>query len=155
MELYRIAHEHYATDLSGTGARLYGGRWNSEGTAALYTASTRALALLETLVHTPLHVLKQKKFLLVTLQLPDETTVEKIDLRKLPSGWDVWDLKQHTQQLGDRFLQHNKKLLLQVPSVLVPEEFNYVLNPSHPHMSRLKVLQQRPLLWNERFFRAV
>lgn len=155
MELYRIAHERFVADLSGTGARLYGGRWNSEGQAAVYTASSRALALLETLVHTPLHLLQHQKFVLVTLKIPEPATIEKIDRANLPTGWNLWDYKQHTQRIGDGFLNTRKKLLLQVPSVLVPEEVNYVLNPAHPAMQQVRVLHQRPMSWDSRLLHSI
>ena len=150
MELYRIAHEKFVADLSGTGARLYGGRWNSEGQAAVYTASSRSLAVLETLVHTPLHLLQQMQFVLLTLKIPDAATIEKVDPSSLPPGWELWNYKQHTQRIGDTFLNNRKKLLLQVPSVVVPEEVNVVLNPAHPSMSQVRVLQQRPVRWDSR-----
>ena len=69
MEIYRIAQQLYAEDISGNGAKLYGGRWNSEGLTALYTSFSRSLALLETLAHTPAKMLQQRAQLLLQLML--------------------------------------------------------------------------------------
>ena len=150
MEVYRIAQEKYATDLSGNGARLYGGRWNSEGVFALYTSSSRSLALLETLAHTSAALLEVKTYLLVTLSIPASLKPEIIALDKLPKGWDSRDQLTGTQQTGDLFMQKQKSLLLAVPSVLMPEEWNYVLNPLHPDMRKLKITHQRRMRFDQR-----
>ncbi len=155
MEVYRITQEKFAADLTGNGARLYGGRWNSEGQNALYTASSRALALLETLAHTPIQILKEKKYKVVTLSVPDDALVEVIQLKKLKPDWDAWDLLYYTQKLGDLFLKKRDYLLLQVPSILVHEEMNYVLNPLHPFMKEVKIIFERDLKFNERLLKAV
>jgi len=123
MELFRIAKEKFATDLSGNGARLYGGRWNSEGVFAVYTSSTRALALLETLAHTPAKMLEVQSYLLITLS---------------------------ARTTGDQFLRDKKELLIAVPSVLVPEEFNYVINPLHAVMKRIKITHKRKIQFDKR-----
>ncbi len=150
MEVYRIAQEKYATDLSGNGAKLYGGRWNSEGIFALYTSSSRSLALLETLAHTNAALLAEKIYLLVTLSIPTSLKPEIIALDKLPRDWDSRDQLTGTQRAGDLFLQKQKSLLLAVPSVLMPEEFNYVLNPLHPDMRKLKITHQRRMRFDKR-----
>ncbi|MBK6828320.1 MAG: RES family NAD+ phosphorylase [Chitinophagaceae bacterium] len=150
MEVYRIAQEKYATDLSGNGAKLYGGRWNSEGIFALYTSSSRSLALLATLAHTNAALLAEKIYLLVTLSIPTSLKPEIIALDKLPSDWDSRDQLTGTQRAGDLFLQKQKSLLLAVPSVLMPEEFNYVLNPLHPDMRKLKITHQRRMRFDKR-----
>jgi RES domain-containing protein len=150
MEVYRIAQEKYATDLSGNGAKLYGGRWNSEGIVALYTSSSRSLALLETLAHTNAALLAEKIYLLVTLSVPASLKPEIIALDKLPRDWDSRDQLTGTQRAGDLFLQKQKSLLLAVPSVLMPEEFNYVLNPLHPDMRKLKITHQRRMRFDKR-----
>jgi RES domain-containing protein len=155
MEVYRITQEKYAADMTGNGARLYGGRWNSEGQYALYTASSRALALLEILAHTPIHILKEKKYKVVTLSIPDNARIEIIHLKKLKADWDAWDLMYYTQKMGDAFLRKSDSLLLQVPSVLVPEEMNYMLNPLHPLIKEVQIAFERDLKFNERLLKAV
>jgi RES domain-containing protein len=149
MELYRIAQEKYADDLSGNGARLFGGRWNSEGNYALYTSSTRALALLETLAHTPAKLLQTKVYRLVTLQV-SEVLIQGLDSKKLPAGWDAIEIRPFTQKTGDQFLLAKKNLLLAVPSVLLPEELNYVINPLHTDFKKVKIVNQRRIHFDKR-----
>ena len=150
MELYRIAQEKYADDLSGNGARLFGGRWNSEGYYALYTSTTRSLALLETLAHTPAKLLQSKNYILVTLQLPDATASFRMDSKKQPQGWDATEISLFTQKTGNVFLQAKNALLLQVPSVLIPEEMNVVVNPLHPDFRKIKIIHRRRISFDNR-----
>ena len=150
MELFRITQEKYADDLSGNGARLYGGRWNSEGLFAVYTSSTRALALLETLAHTPAKMLNEKIYLLITLSIPDSIQPEILDTNKLAAGWDAPDARSLTKKLGDNFLRSKKGLLLLVPSVLIAEENNYIMNPLHMDMKKLKLVNKRRINFDAR-----
>ena len=150
MELYRITQEKYTNDLSGNGARIYGGRWNSEGLFAVYTSSSRALALLETLAHTPAKFLSDKKYILVTLSLPDTIKSEEIDRTKLSTGWDAPDTRPLTKKLGDKYLRSKTSLLLVVPSVLIPEENNYLLNPLHSDLKKIKLINKRRIDFDAR-----
>ena len=150
MELYRITQEQFAEDLSGNGSRLFGGRWNSEGYFALYTSSTRSMALLETLAHTPAKMLDVKNYQLVTLSVPDSAGTEEILLSSLPKFWNAPDTRSFTKKMGDKFLNEKSKLLLQVPSVLIPEEVNYVLNPLHKDMNKVKIIHSRKIYFDKR-----
>jgi RES domain-containing protein len=150
MEVYRITLARYAADLSGNGARLYGGRWNSEGNFALYTSSSRSLALLETLAHTPAKLLQVKEFVLLTLFVPDAMNIVQIDYKKLPAEWDDTEIKLFTQKTGDDFLAAQKGLVLKVPSVLVPEETNFLLNPLHTEYRKVKIVYQRRIHFDKR-----
>lgn len=150
MELFRIAQEKYAEDLSGNGARLYGGRWNSEGLFAVYTSSSRSLALLETLAHTPAKMLYSKTYLLITIQVPDTLKPNRIELENLPAGWDAPDTRPVTKKSGDHFLRSKQGLLLAVPSILMPEENNFVLNPLHSDMRKVRIVHKRKILFDQR-----
>ena len=151
MELFRIAQEQFADDLTGNGSRLFGGRWNSEGIFALYASSSRSLALLETLAHTPAKMLGTKNYQLITLRVPDMTTTEQILFTNLPLGWDAPDTRLYTQKLGDKFFQGNSTLMLAVPSVLMHEDVNYVLNPLHADMRKVKIVNKRRIYFDRRF----
>jgi RES domain-containing protein len=128
----------------GEGARLYGGRWNSPGVRAVYTSGARSLALLETLVHLD-----------TAAPLPDfsfvaiEIAPEDIATLPLNTAVDVRDLSK-TRRLGDRWLRSAKELALAVPSVLIPEEFNYLLNPLHPRFPTLRRLPSTPFRLDQR-----
>lgn len=155
MELYRIAQEKYADDLSGNGAKLFGGRWNSEGLFALYTSSSRSLALLETLAHTPAKMLDLKVYMLITLSLPDNTRLETLDKSKLSPGWDAPDTRLITKRIGDEFLKRKGSLLLAVPSVLMPEENNYLVNVLHADMKKMKIIFKRRIYFDARLTKGL
>ena len=150
MELYRITQEQFSDDLSGNGSRLFGGRWNSEGFFALYTSVTRSMALLETLAHTPAKMLDSKKYQLITLAVPDIIIPEEILLSSLPDSWDAPDTRSFTKRIGDKFLTDEISLLLSVPCVLMPEEINYVLNPLHKDMRKVKIVHKRRIYFDKR-----
>lgn len=150
MQIFRIAQEVFASDLSGKGAWLNGGRWNSEGRFALYASESRALALLETLAHTPAKMLTIKTYHLMTLELPNTITPEQISPGILAAGWNAPDMYTETVMMGDLFLKRKKSLLLKVPSVMMPEEWNYLLNPLHPEMEYVKIVQRRKINFDKR-----
>lgn len=148
MEVYRITQEKFAEDLSGNGSRLFGGRWNSEGFFALYSSATRSMALLETLAHAPAKMLDTKNYQLITLSVPDSIVPKEILVSALPKSWDAADTRSFTKRLGDKFLIDKISLLLAVPCVLIPEEINYVLNPLHKDMRKVKVVHKRRIYFD-------
>lgn len=148
MLIYRLTKNTYANDLAGTGAKTHGGRWNNKGNAMLYCASSRSLALLEVLVHLP-PLLMPNGFAMVTIDAPDD--VEILDTKLLDKNWkNSPDLL--LKRTGDEFLAGNKALLLKVPSFVIEEEFNYLVNPSHPSASKLKIVSIDPFSFDERLF---
>ena len=150
MDVFRITQEKFAEDVSGNGSRLFGGRWNSEGYFALYTSASRSLALLETLAHTPAKMLDIRNYQLITLTVPDNTGIEKVDLASLPKFWDAPDTRIFTKEIGDKFLRERSALMLQVPCVLIPEEYNYVINPLHKDMGKVKISSMRRIFFDKR-----
>ena len=132
MFVFRIAKKEYIEDLSGSGAGLYGGRWNSKGINMLYTARTIALAYLEFFVHN-YHILNSARVCLAKMKIPENApiqVVEEIDfeknrIRNVNNNFE-------TRNAGDDFIKSGKIYALQVPSVIVPGEFNVLLNPLHP-----------------------
>jgi RES domain-containing protein len=148
MILYRIAKCNYAADLSGTGARLYGGRWNSVGQSMVYLASSRALAVLEVLVHLSPTIFPND-FCLVELEAPDNDVLN-IDINTLPHNWQDLSAPGALKQLGNDFLKRKEHLFMKVPSVIVPDDFNYLLNPLHPKASQVKLVNQQVFSFDER-----
>jgi RES domain-containing protein len=147
MILYRLTREKYINDLSGAGAKAYGGRWNSIGMSMLYLTSSRSLAVLEVLVHLrPLFI--PDDYYMITIEAPDD--FEAINLKQLPPNWKDAPDEHNLKPLGDRFLSEKKHLLLQVPSSIVNEEFNYLANPLHEKASKLKVLKINPFSFDSR-----
>lgn len=147
MLLYRISKCTYIDDLSGTGARLYGGRWNNVGKPVVYMASSRSLAVLEVLVHLP-PTLIPDNFCQVTFEVPDD--VQVLDVKTLPVNWQEYPEPSVLKAMGDAFLKKAKHLLLKVPSAVVKEEYNYLLNPAHPNIKDVKIIDQQLFSFDER-----
>ncbi len=148
MILFRLTKEAYADDLSGAGARLYGGRWNSKGKATVYMAASQSLALLEVLVHLPA-LIEPKNYYLVSIEVP-ETGIIRVDTKDLPPNWYAMQPPTIIKKIGDDFLTANKYLLLKVPSAIVPAEYNYLLNIQHPDMKKVKVISKELFSFDKR-----
>jgi RES domain-containing protein len=135
MKVWRLARRD-RTDLDGEGARLYGGRWNSPGTAVIYTAGTLSLALLEYLVH--LNPDKMPHDLVsIAGEIPDNLAIRHIAIEALPPNWNDLTLQPVTQTIGTQWVTAGHSAVLRVPSVVIPQESNYVLNPHHPEFSAI------------------
>ncbi|NCT17048.1 MAG: RES superfamily protein [Flavobacteriaceae bacterium CG_4_8_14_3_um_filter_34_10] len=152
MKLYRISNKKYAENLLGTGAWLYGGRWNSKGIAVVYTSGSIALAVLENLVYFDMDLMP-KDLVLTTLEIPESISIQKIAANQLQKDWNCYPHTEGTQQLGNRFVKDAKHLLLRVPSAIVSQEFNYILNPSHPDFKKIKICKNEVFSLNERLFK--
>lgn len=148
MLVYRVSSPQYAGDITGTGAKLYGGRWNEKGTAVVYFASSRAMALMELLVHLRPQDL-DRNYAIAVFEVPDNK-IYKVSLELLPTDWKSDENKPALAKLCKRFIDEGKYLLMEVPSVLVEEESNYVLNPSHTDAARIKLISQRPFSFDHR-----
>ncbi|MEL6535627.1 MAG: RES family NAD+ phosphorylase, partial [Bacteroidota bacterium] len=151
MDLYRIAKIPYHRDLTGYGARLMGGRWNSEGVAVVYTSSSRALAALETIANTPIRYLTGKGFVIIELSLPDDLLVHEILEDSLPSGWESHPAVPSLARMGDAWVEGMRTPLMKVPSAVMHSESNYLINPSHPRSSEISILRMEPWMPDERF----
>lgn len=138
MLVYRLAKEKYIRDLSGTGARLYGGRWNRKGTPVLYTSEHCSLAVLELLVHTP-HTLLPDEISLLKLTIPNELSVITWETEKLPAKWRQYPGPDSLAIMGSEWAKSQKSFALKVPSVLVPDDWNILLNPNHPDFEKINI----------------
>ncbi len=130
------ARTYPADDLSGAGAERTGGRWNEPGVAVLYASESRALACLETVVHLGAGSLPLNRYL-VEIALPDPVWAarEEQDAAALPVGWDAEPASLTSIGFGTAWLRSGRSPVLCVPSVIVPEERNILLNPAHPLMA--------------------
>lgn len=129
MELFRCSNCKFIQDLSGEGAYRYGGRWNSKGVRMLYSASNPSLALLETLVHT-VSLVPTMDYCLIRMETKPDS-IQTLELKDLPKDWSVFPAPDHLKSLGDQFIKDGKFLMLKVPSVILPMEWNYLINPKH------------------------
>ncbi len=126
-----------ATALSGIGAAEFPGRWNSEGQKIVYTASSQALAALEMLAHVEdRSYLRLAQFVMIAVIIPDPLVQVP---KRIPSGWAALPLPSSSQRFGDRFLTAALSPAMRVPSAVVPNEFNYLLNPLHPDFGEFEI----------------
>ncbi|HVG25569.1 MAG TPA: RES family NAD+ phosphorylase [Thermoanaerobaculia bacterium] len=136
-----VKPRHVEDAFSGEGARIHGGRWNSRGNRMVYTASTVSLATLELLVHLPLSEWV-RSFAVVHCWFP-EALVEELDRKRLPRDWHAYPPPARLQQLGNEWLQSRASAVLAVPSAVIHEELNYLLNPEHPDSASIDVGEAR------------
>jgi RES domain-containing protein len=151
MIVYRLSKLKFAGDLTGKGAEKSGGRWNSQGTALVYTSESRALCTTEIAVHTPLGNLPLD-YQLISIELPDDIQIKELGAGELPAKWNSIPHSHSTQVIGDKFVAEGKFMVLKVPSVVVPGEFNYLLNPKHPEFNKVKIKSIEPFNFDERLF---
>ncbi len=159
MEVFRISTKKYAADLSGKGAADFGGRWNLIGTPVLYTAGSRALAILEKLAHLDNDTVTQN-YQVAVLEIP-ETLISELPAQQIfdltllmKSLHEVEACRLLCLKLGQSWLANQTSLALKVPSALVPEEFNFLINPMHPDFSALKLTRVNDFIFDSRLFKA-
>lgn len=165
MSLWRIAAtvgKYRADDLSGAGAAAVGGRFNSPGTAVLYTSSSVALAVLETLVHFGVKASEQANRYLIELQVPqaiyDARQVMSVaQLRKQCPFWDAVPFAEASQSVGDQWAQAGKSALLALPSSILPykglPDCNVLINPRHPDAGKITIGRRERFVYDPRLGR--
>jgi RES domain-containing protein len=136
---------------TGEGARLFGGRWNSAGRSVVYTAQSQALAALEILVHLDSEKLL-RHYLAIPLTIPPHL-IEHLSLSSLPRNWRAYPAPRSTHAIGDSWLARATSPVLQVPSVVIPSESNFLLNPAHPQFPKLRRGKPVPFLFDPRLTR--
>jgi RES domain-containing protein len=139
MNVYRITWTKYADDLTGKGAWLNGGRWNDKLTACIYASESRALAVLEYTVNVKINEIP-KALSLVTLEIPN-TGILKLKEEELPGNWKDAPAPSSTKNFGTNLLKAAKFPIIKMPSCIIPNEFNYILNPMHERSSYFKILE--------------
>jgi RES domain-containing protein len=134
---WRVVKQRFAeAAFDGDGAREFGGRWNSVGRAVVYTAATTSLALLEILVNADTALLPHYAAIPVTF---GSSLVEVVDAGLLPGDWRSQPPPVRLKRIGDEWTESRRSCVLQVPSAIVPNEWNYLLNPAHPDFSSIEV----------------
>lgn len=149
MQVWRISKRQYALDRLGSGARISGGRWNSPGVAVIYAGMTPEITAMEKLVHTG-HILPAD-LVLVRLDLPEESSLyEHRALADLPQGWDALPGSTSAVDIGNAFVSAGVYLGMIVPSSVMPEARNIVLNPNHPAFAHVGMTIIRPFEFDSR-----
>jgi RES domain-containing protein len=151
VRLWRIARRRHAA-LDGEGARLAGGRWSRPGASVVYTSTTLSLAALEILAHLDPEE-APADLVAIEIDLPDDVASESIAVDDLPAGWNR--TLEHPACIagGTRWIGEGRTVALSVPSALVPEERNVLLNPEHPDMARVHAARHRAFAFDARLLR--
>lgn len=149
-EVYRLVRaERAGTDddvLSGEGARLYGGRWSPPGVGVVYASESRALAVLETLVHLTAEA-RTMRFVLCAITLPSRPRLKRFSASALPRSLAA------SQDVGRGWIETGNALALVVPSIIVPQENNYVLDVRHPQFAQVAVRRREAFSLDDRLWR--
>ncbi|MCB8994156.1 MAG: RES family NAD+ phosphorylase [Bacteroidales bacterium] len=153
MKVFRVEREKYLINtLSGIGASMTNGyRWNSLNTRLVYTSESRALATLEVSVHLDLSEDLPRDRYFVEIEMPDDIKILEVKIEDLPEDWDSNPPTLTTQTIGDDFVFDNESAILKVPSSIVPQEFNYLINPNHPDAKRIIVISKTQMTFDPRF----
>jgi RES domain-containing protein len=147
-----VKSKHQARAFDGEGARLAGGRWNSPGVAMIYTAQSAASATLEMLVHLNSSPLLSS-YVLIACAFP-EALVLRLDRDRLPGRWRAYPAVPQLQLLGDAWMKNGLSAVLEVPSVIIRSESNYLLNPAHPDLASIELGPAQPFDIDARLTRS-
>ncbi len=128
---------------------MFGGRWNHRGTAIVYTSSTLSLAALELLVHLDDEDLA-KDYVGIAADIPASVDIARLRNTDLPRDWRVYPRHQALADLGSRWAAARESAVLAVPSAVIPQELNYLLNPLHPHFKRIQIGRPEPFSFDPR-----
>ncbi len=154
MLVWRVTRKAHAYQpLSGEGARRFGGRWNHVGTPVVYTSGTLSLAVLEYLVNLPISDLPDD-LVSIQVQVPDELPRTDISIDDLPKDWRTFPAIEELKEIGTEWVRDAKTAMLAVPSVVIPNELNYLINPAHPKAGRVKLFSVDPFALDVRLYRT-
>ncbi|MFM2053632.1 MAG: hypothetical protein RL456_1669 [Pseudomonadota bacterium] len=154
MKVWRICRQPFvATALDGIGGLYAGGRWHRRGRPIVYAAESAALAALEVLVHVdPLDAPDDLR--LLALELPDDLGIERVEPADLPARWASVPAPDELARLGSDWLASRRSAGLSVPSAVIPIERNLLLNPLHPGIAQVRVVEDRPFSFDPRLLGA-
>ena len=150
--MWRITNAKWVTTaFSGQGAKTYGGRWNSTGTSVVYTSSSLALAALDSLVHLGVKSIPKPQ-VAIPADIPEGIPVDQIEPDNLPSTWKDDPPPAALAVIGDQWVATGKSSVLKVPSAVINEEWNYLLNPEHPDFNQIIIGTAKSFQFDARLF---
>ena len=151
LTVWRLVTARFADSaFSGDGARLYGGRWNRKGVSLVYTAESQSLAMLEMLVQDePLRA----RYVIIPARIPKALKIKQIKLAQLSADWRTIPARAQLQAIGNAWALEQTTAVLAVPSVVIPGETNYILNPLHPHFSKIEIGEPQVFITDLRLIR--
>lgn len=151
MRVWRICSRRYRR-FDGEGARLYGGRWNYAGTSIVYTSGSLSLAALELFVHVDTD-LAPDGLVAIPADIPEDVAVGTVDIAKLPRNWRAYPAPEALKDIATAWVKGSSTAVLAVPSVVIPSEQNYLLNPGHRDFRRVRIQKARPFEFDPRLWK--
>jgi RES domain-containing protein len=145
---WRITRAAHRT-LDGEGARRIGGRWNSPGVAVVFTATHLSLSALEYLVHVDIDEAPDD-LVALGIEVPDDAGERHLSTENLPANWRTMLHAEECRAIGDAWAKGQESLVLRVPSIIIPEEDNLVINPGHPRAAEVRIVSERPFSYDPR-----
>ncbi|WP_407333813.1 RES family NAD+ phosphorylase [Enterovibrio sp. 27052020O] len=152
MEVYRLSVKKFA-DLSGMGGMFGSGRWHHKGQPILYTAGSRSLSALERFVHES--PVQMPNLVMMTIYIPDDMAIKRVSEQELPTGWDAVPDADISRNYGTEWLREGDTGVIQLPSAIIASEYNFLINPTHPDCTKIKVIDQRDFYYDSRLKRMM
>lgn len=154
IQVWRICARRYARRaLLGEGARLWGGRWNPPGMAIVYTAATLSLATLELFVNLEANEFPSD-LVSIAAAIPADVEIRSMEAAELPKDWRAYPASGSVQEIGAEWVRKNKTAVLRVPSVVIPAESNYLINPAHPDAAKIRITATKPFEFDPRMWKG-
>jgi RES domain-containing protein len=147
MIVYRVGRTKHARDLSGEGAKINGGRWNRKGIPCVYTSESRALSLLEYTVNVNVEEIP-RALSITSIEIPD-SDILVLQTSSLPGDWKAVPAPSSTKDFGSRLLRTSGKPVIKIPSSVIDQEYNYILNPLITP-SLFKIIEIKDLVYDIR-----
>ena len=148
MIVYKVGRTKYSKDLSGEGARLNGGRWNHILTPCIYTSESRALAVLEYTVNVSIDDIP-RSLSITAIEIPD-TSIKALTIADLPGNWTTSPAPASTKDFGTNLLTLSASPMIKIPSAVIKQEFNFILNPKHADAKSFKILGVEDFVYDVR-----
>lgn len=152
IKLFRISTSEHINDITGMGARIYGGRWNHTGYPVVYTSGSRSLAALEFLVHVPM-ALAPENLSIIEINIQENIERESINESQLPSNWRDYPAPEQLANIGTNWIKSKSSLLLDIPSAVVEKEVNTLINPLHPDIKFVDLINIEKFSFDSRLFK--
>ena len=151
MRVWRIASAAYAA-FDGEGARRHGSRWTPRGIPAVFTSATLSLAALERFVHIDSD-LEPTDLLAIPVEMRDDIAIDAVEVKTLPTDWRTFPAPPALALIGEQWLRASRTPVLSVPSVVIPHERNFVLNPTHRAFSQIVIGRSQPFSFDPRMWK--
>ena len=146
MQVFRISRSKYAGNLTASGAA---NRWNLANELVIYTGASRSLSTLELVVHRNA-IKPHDPYKMMIIDIPSDVEIEKIEASDLPGNWRTLSAYHILQQVGSLWYNARKTAICQIPSVVIPQEYNYIIHTQHEDFSKISLANTEPFFWDRR-----